>query len=65
MWKKLALKIVAARVQLAILDYVNDIEDVLRKSRAIAQLKSMKAWLRNSRSSTTRAISNLIPFGDL
>lgn len=49
-------------VQSTILEYVVQISDVEEKGRAIALLKSMKAWLTNSSSSTTRAIGRLLPF---
>lgn len=49
-------------VQGTILEYVVQIRDVEEKANAIALLKSMKVWLTNSSSSTTRAIGRLIPF---
>lgn len=62
MWKRIAIAYLAVAAQTAILDWVNSIDDAVRKSYAIALLRDMKAWLSNSRSKTTRAFATLLPF---
>ena len=64
MWKRILLGIVRTAVQEKILDYVMSLKDVQKKADAITFLKAMKNWMLKSNSSTTRAIGNLIPFGD-